>query len=887
MPSRGSTTPAAPHSKKPAHGRTTASAAPPIRSQGDLDARIEGLDPRALRQVSDRLDATLREITSTFSGGAVTDRGKPWDCDLVPHVFSAEDWDLLSAGFEQRLRAFEHFVRDIYGRKEILRQGVVPAAPVLGSSCHLRETAGLEPPSGHYFHLSGIRVTRDPGGQFAVKSHHFSKASGTAYMIQNRRILARVVPEFFEDADIESIAETPIQILEALNSLTTEYPGDLPPVLLSDGPSSPVYPEHSFLARRMGILIVQGHDLVALDDRIYLKSLRGLERVGVIYNRMPDALLDPLVLRRGNAQGVPGLVHCIRQGNVALINGIGSQLADDRSLLPFASSIIRFYLGERSILPSLGTFHLGDQDLLEMVLDDPGSYKVRAVIGERILSPHRGKKLTLKEERQLRSELRKSPGSYVAQPLGEGEPTICIRRGKPVERTQDHMLFALRGASETLSVFPGALTRTSGHGGHLIGHEHGGAFKDTWVLEPPRHDTTTHHQHPAYHPDPAPAMARELGASVEKHSAEDDIRPMRRITSRIADAFYWLGRYLERGFSVVSMLDVVQALEAEELNVEERRLFLPIWTRLLPRLEGKGKGSAKGSAKGKAKGGAPVRRRSIRTRKDRYDLLFNPGDAPSVIRALNNAFSNAANIQDSLSSQAWGILDDIRSAFRRYPFRTDLEDASYTRRSRTLRELILHRVPEFFMVAEDTLLADDGWRFCKIGRYLERALVTGNALVSMNDALDEQAAVETPVANTVEIQMSVFLRLLGSRDAYRRIYQMRAQRDKVLDLLWKNAEAPQSVMYSLDTAATILRAPSFAGARGLNNTLDTFDAVREIIAESDFDALLTKPPKIRLKRLHELLGETESLHTILSDSFLSHHGHLNEPSIETQLAAPR
>ena len=207
-------------------------------------------------------------------------------------------------------------------------------------------------------------------------------------MIQNRRLLARVFPELFQDYSVVPIADVPTEILMCLRSVAPRP--DPAAALLTPGTSSAVYSEHSFLARRMGIPLVQGNDLVVRNDILFLRTVSGLERVDVIYSRLADPWLDPLVFRRDSRAGVPGLVHCLRQGNLAMLNAVGAQLADDRGLLHFSNAIIRFYLGEWPVLPTMPTYWLGDLDQREMVLDNLDRFQVRSLVGEKVLAALKG-----------------------------------------------------------------------------------------------------------------------------------------------------------------------------------------------------------------------------------------------------------------------------------------------------------------------------------------------------------------------------------------------------------------------------------------------------------------------------------------------------------------
>jgi uncharacterized circularly permuted ATP-grasp superfamily protein len=373
-----------------------------------LDHLERYYSPADLKELEERLEATLRELGISFEGSS-SNQLNTWFSDLLPQVFLPDEWELLKKGFEQRIRAFELFLQDVYGQREILRQGALPIPIVLGSPHFHRSAVGLRPPQGSYLHLSGLAICRDPQGHLTVKNHYFGHASGLSYMVQNRRLLARVIPDLFEHHPVESVAQLPTEILMGLRAMSNL--ADPAVVLLTPGVASAVYSEHSFLARRMGIPLVQGEDLLVLDGSLFLKTVSGLERVDVVYSRVADPWLDPLIFNTDSRLGVPGLVHCLRKGTVTLVNAVGSQLADDRSLLHFASAIIRFYLGEWPILPTLTTYWLGDLDQREMVLENLDSFQIRYLTGERFLSLHQSEKGAL----EIENEVRKAPHLYVAQ----------------------------------------------------------------------------------------------------------------------------------------------------------------------------------------------------------------------------------------------------------------------------------------------------------------------------------------------------------------------------------------------------------------------------------------------------------------------------------------
>ncbi|MEA3207543.1 MAG: hypothetical protein QOE70_600 [Chthoniobacter sp.] len=808
---------------------------------------LNDLTPADMRILDDRMEATLREMGVTFDIIRDDPWGQqPWTCDLLPHVFASAEWEFLVRGIRQRLRAFEFFLRDIYKGREILRAGVIPIHAVLGSPHYQNASIGLPRPHDSYLHLSGICVARDPRGQWQVKHHHFSHATGISYMMQNRRALARVIPEPFLDAPVQSLAEVPLVILERLRETAAAFGGDPTVVLLSPGAGSHVSTEQSFLARRMGIPMVQGGDLLVLDDRVYLKTVRGLDRVEVIYNRVADAWLDPLVFRGESMLGVPGLVHCLRKGTVSLVNAVGAQLADDRSLLAFAPQIVRFYLGEAPILPTMPTYWLGDIDQRELVLENLEAYRIRPIFRENTSgSWERGLPT---DEASMSQEIRKEASLFVAQPREEGASTVCFERGRKVDHPQDHIVFAVRSGEE-FDVFPGALTRVHSHGGAPGDFGFGWTSKDSWVLNDGATDALL------------PALARTL---------PETSLPSRHATSRVAEAFYWMGRYLERAHHQAYLISIVETLETEELNSAERKHYRPIWNRLLPPLE-KSAGTS---------------RRSIANRLDRYRLVLMP-EPGSVVRTFLRAVSNAESVQDSLSPEAWATLTNLRARFQRTRFREELAETEAVRTTRRMVDFVTQLIPQFFAVSANTMLADDGWRFCELGQMLERAIITANSMISIGKALN---AAPGPAVHGTEIELSAFLRLLGTRDAYRRIYQMRAEPIPVLELLWQNPQVPRSAVRCLQKCGALLResiAPELLSGSGAASTIDALIVriqridwrtyVRPPEEEDRLDNVASAPapaPDALGPLLDELLSETLGIHDAIADSFLNHQARI-------------
>jgi len=659
-----------------------------------------------------------------------------------------------------------------------------------------------------------------------------------SYMMQNRRALARVMPATFQDYTIHPISDVGTDILEVLRSFASSAEPTV--VLLSAGTGSAVYSEHSFLARRMGIPLVQGGDLLVINERVYLKTVSGLERVEVIYTRVSDPWLDPLAFRRDSLLGVPGLVNCMRRGTVCVINAVGSQIADDRSLLLFADQIISYYLDESPLLPSVQTYWLGDIDQREMVMENLDAFTIRPLYGERILTPPPGQMIDAAARERVQREVLANASGFVAQPKDCDASTVCAERGKLVARQQDHILFALRGAGGDYDVFPGGLTRISTDQSPWTASELGGGSKDTWVEIGPFSDDR---------PDRRPALEVRL--------------PSQHVTSRVAESFYWIGRYLERASNLACMISVIESLEMEELNSTERNLYRPVWNRLLPPLEA----------------ADAQTRRNLSSVPGRYRMVLDLDEPGSLATMVRRAAANTESILECLSLDAWGVVSGLRDRFGRTRFRPELPESQRASATGPLCEAVGKAVPQFFGVARATMIEDGGWLFCEIGQHIERAAITANAGLSIAKALVRRSG-EHAGDHAQEIQLSAFLRLLNSRDAYRRVFQMRTEAAPVFEFLFDNPVVPRSVRRCLDHCEQMLRRSGCDGSPAALRTLGGIRDLRERIAsvrwETFFDG--DEDPSSLPPVLESLLRQTLGVHDLVADGFLNHQIHAESPA---------
>ncbi len=403
---------------------------------------------------------------------------------LVPRVIAAHDWAKVERGLEQRIRALTAFLDDVYGEQRILAARHVPAEVVLGAKHYLPELRGIRPPHGVRIHVAGIDLIRGPDGVFRVLEDNLRTPSGVSYVLENRLVTKRVFPTIFAEARVRRVDHYPARLAETLLGLAPEGTRDPVAVVLTPGPFNSAYFEHSFLARTMGVELVQGSDLVVDDERVYLRTTRGRERVHVVYRRVDDAFLDPTAFRADSLLGVPGLLRAWAKGNVTLANAPGNGVADDKAVCALVPEIIRYYLGEEPLLSDVPTYVCARDDDRRYVLDHIGELVVKAVDEAGGYGMLMGPESSRAEREEFRRRIEAEPRKYVAQHRIELStcPTFDATQGTLGPRRVDLRPYVLSGPDGPW-VLPGGLTRVAlGEGSYVVNSSQGGGSKDTWVL---------------------------------------------------------------------------------------------------------------------------------------------------------------------------------------------------------------------------------------------------------------------------------------------------------------------------------------------------------------------------------------------------------------------
>src|SRR5262245_9651435 len=443
--------------------------------------RLRRIPLEALRRRAREAENELFNLGITFtvySDKNAIDRILPFD--VIPRVLSASEWRQIETGVIQRVTALNLFLHDVYHNQRVLRDGVVPRDLVLSNANYRPEMVGFDVPAGTYIHICGIDIVRDERGQFRVLEDNGRTPSGVSYVVENRRIMQRAFPDLV-DLFIRPVEDYGLRLGHAMEEIAPSGVSDLQIVLLSPGIYNSAYFEHVFLAREMGVPLVEGHDLVVEDDKVFMRTTAGMAPVHVIYRRINDDFLDPEVFRHDSMLGVPGLMRAYRKGNVSLANAIGTGVADDKAVYAYLPRLIKYYLGEDAILPNVETHLCGEADGLAFTLDRLDQLVVKPVGESGGYGILVGPRASGAERDAMRGLLRADPANYISQPMVRLSvcPTLVDAGIRP--RHVDLRPFAVTGRSTW--VLPGGLSRVALREGSLVvNSSQGGGSKDTWVL---------------------------------------------------------------------------------------------------------------------------------------------------------------------------------------------------------------------------------------------------------------------------------------------------------------------------------------------------------------------------------------------------------------------
>jgi len=442
---------------------------------------LENIGLSELRNKQELAETTLMQAGVTFTvynDERSTEKIMPFD--IIPRIVAADDWKMIERGLKQRVHALNQFISDCYGEGKIFKDKKIPEEVISKNEFYLEILKGFRPPQNVWIHISGIDLVRDSNGKFYVLEDNLRCPSGISYVLENRDVLKRTLPQIFQQNAIQPVSNYPSKLFDMLKYMAPKV--ESPSIaVLTPGVFNSAYFEHTFLAQQMGVHLVEGRDLVVIDNNVYMKTTQGLQKLDVIYRRVDDEFLDPKYFRKDSLLGVKGIMDAYKAGNVVLVNAPGVGIADDKGVYPYIPEMIKYYLGEEPILENVPTYRCCEAESLKYVIENISKLVVKPTNlsgGYGILiGPHASKK----ECDEMVEKLKASPASYIAQPVVNISTAPTLTEDGIELRHVDLRPYILYG--KEIFVLPGGLTRVALRKGSLVvNSSQGGGSKDTWVL---------------------------------------------------------------------------------------------------------------------------------------------------------------------------------------------------------------------------------------------------------------------------------------------------------------------------------------------------------------------------------------------------------------------
>lgn len=709
--------------------------------RGFLDT-LAGLPREEIERRAAQLERQVREDGVTYNVYADSDGAdRPWNLDLLPLVLGAAEWERIAQGVAQRARLADAIMGDLYGRRRLVREGLLPPALLYAHPGFLRSADQVIPAGRTHLYLVAFDLARQADGTWCVVSQRTQAPSGAGYALENRIICSRLFPEAFRDLHVRKVASF-FRTLQ--NTLLSNAPGGAERpgiVLLTPGPYNETYFEQAYLARYLGYALAEGSDLTVRDDNVFLKTVEGLQPVHAIVRRVDDAFCDPLELRADSLLGVPGLTQAARAGNVLLANALGSAPLESPAIMGFLPAISRALLGEELELPSVTSWWCGEEAVRRKALAELDQYIVKAALPPLAFEPVFGSRLDQAGLDRWRRVIESDPGSYVLQSLVPLSTAPAWHGGGVVAHELMLRVFAVADGEGGYQVMPGGLTRIAPPGRKVVSMQRGGGSKDTWVA--------------GDRPDLSPTL---LPGRLQR---KDLRRTSGNVSSRVAEHLFWMGRYAERAENTTRLARVVLARIASGGGLPEV-LIEPI------QLACQYNGLLLADEAWDAANPEAFTRALIRGVLDAEKGTGLACNVQQLIRA-------AATVRARLSTDNWRLLTRLRR--RIATARGGIDD---------VLGLLDHCV--LYLVAiggleSDHMTRDHGWRMLSIGRYLERTLFLAS---SLGDLLASGTA-EHPAVLEVQLELA------DSIITYRSRYQRSAELLPTVDLLVLDAGNPRSI----------------------------------------------------------------------------------------------
>jgi uncharacterized circularly permuted ATP-grasp superfamily protein/uncharacterized alpha-E superfamily protein len=675
---------------------------------------------------------------------------RPWELDLLPMILPQEEWSGIEAAIVQRATLLNRILVDVYGEQRLLKEGLLPPALVYGHAGFLRPCRGAKPAGGVMLHFYAADIVRSPDGRWWVIDDRTQAPSGAGYALENRIIISRAFPQLFRDLKVQHVAQFFATLRDSL-ALWAAQPsggerGSPFIVLLTPGPHNETYFEHAYLARYLGLPLVEGNDLTVREGCVWLKTLSGLKRVHAILRRQDDDYCDPLELRSDSALGIPGLVDAVRRGNVLVANALGSNLLESSTLLGYLPGLCERLLAEPLRMPSVATWWCGEPAALNEVIANVHRLVIKGAFPQLRVEPMFGEDLDERGRKRVITMLRARPNDYIAQEIVHLSRAPVWDRAHPrlLARSIGLRVFACATPNGYI-VMPGGLTRVaSAADARVISMQRGGSSKDTWVLASGPVSTFS-------------LLRRSIGP-------EELVRTGVNLSSRVVENLYWFGRYCERCDASARLLRVALGRFGDNLPGDDDERARPVMLGLLRRA---GILPASGADPSDVELSAALR------------AAITDDSQPGLASSLRQLTRIASHLRERLSLDNWRTLNRVTHGLtQRRTRKGALSDL--------LGELdvVIASFTTLAGFALDGMTRDPGWRFLSIGRRLERLQWLCTAL-------------KQTVDGPPDMDLSWLLRLADSIITYRARYMTRPEWLPVLDLLIRDEANPRSIAFQI------------------------------------------------------------------------------------------
>ena len=707
---------------------------------------------------------------------------RPWSLDLFPMILSPTDWAEIEVGITQRTRLLNRVMADVYGPQTLLSKGLLPAALVQGHPGYLRAMQGVKPAGGMFLHIAAFDLARGPDGRWWVVSQRTQAPSGLGYLLENRLTISLLFPEAFREMKVQRLAASYKALIDGMRALSPVADSRI--VLLTPGPYNETYFEHAYLARYLGLSLVEGSDLLVRNERLYLKTLRGLEPVHGLLKRLDDEYLDPLELRADSTLGVPGLLQVIRAGNVQVANAPGSAFLESSALLGFLPALSRHLLGETLAMPSLATWWCGEQAVMQDMLPQLKNCVIKPTYPGSGMASVIGHTLSQRALDEWAGRIVRQGEDYTVQTYLPLSQTPTWQGEKIAPRSAMLRVFAVPDGAGSWQVLPGGLARLAGKNENIASMQHGGSSADVWALGGFEASSSA-----------APSVSASVEPATSGHHTEQPhahqaalahtaafLNRKQPVTSRAAENLFWLGRYTERAENTLRLAQLtLQCLGGEDQSSQPLLAWL----------------TAMAVGNSLVLDTVPPATHARRVFERSLIASLTNAEQPASVGFNLSAIKRAASaVRERLSQEQWHVIVRTEADFfsRCEAFEAEGQLAAHALEYSPVEALRALEAASSFLAAmtgaqTDRMMRDDGWRLLSIGRNIERLSMLSDALVKGFQA----------GAVCDEGGFSAMVALFDSTITFHAQYHQRRDIPALLDLLVLDRDNPRSLSWVIHT----------------------------------------------------------------------------------------